>query len=496
MTQNVQILPSPAATAPRRVAGPWVRPESGTSRSRSEFFARCVRHLPKSAWAVIDGVTICLGNYIGYRLFEIQFPRSTWLADLPLVNVVTAVCFVAAGVLCGLYDGETLRHRSRIILRSILTSIVALAMAYVVMHALMYEVYSRRIAMVAPIAFLGVAGSLRMLAHRLLWGLQRRILFVGHGDSIRHVIRTLQESPACKDYTLVGHVDPGRPADDLDACPALGRLSEIHTVCLDHEVHEVVIGVEESSGAELSYAIMSCLRMGCRVTNQPTFYERIFGEVPVDYITADWFLFADLDGHHEDRSTLKRISDFALALIGLIVTLPAWPIIALAIRLEDGGPVLYSQNRIGCHNRLFRLTKFRTMRPDAEADGHAWAVPGDPRVTRVGRFLRRSHLDELPQLWNVLLGDMSVVGPRPERPEFVDQLVDEIPFYDERHLVKPGLTGWAQINYRYGCSTEDARRKLFLDLYYIKHMSLELDLVILCRTITALLGRAGGLQHA
>ena len=272
--------------------------------------------------------------------------------------------------------------------------------------------------------------------------------------------------------------------------PHLGDVKNIQAICLAHDVHEVVIGVEEASDPDVTHLIMSCLRLGCRVTNQPTFYERVFGEVPVDHITHEWFLFADLDGHREERATLKRISDICCAAIGLVLSIPLWPLIAAAIRLENRGPIFYSQQRVGRHNRLFRLTKFRTMRQDAEADGHAWAIPNDPRVTRVGWFLRQTHLDELPQLWNILLGDMSVIGPRPERPEFVEKLIEEIPFYDERHLVRPGLTGWAQVNYRYGCSIEDSRRKLFLDLYYIKHMSLEIDLVIACRTIGALFGAA------
>jgi lipopolysaccharide/colanic/teichoic acid biosynthesis glycosyltransferase len=159
------------------------------------------------------------------------------------------------------------------------------------------------------------------------------------------------------------------------------------------------------------------------------------------------------------------------------------------IRLDSDGPVLYQQQRVGLNGRQFTLYKFRTMIEAAERNGHTWASVDDPRVTRFGRLLRRTRLDELPQLWNILLGQMAIIGPRPERPEFVEQLAARIPFYNERHLVKPGLSGWAQINYRYGASVDDARRKLQLDLWYIKHMSLELDLIILFRTLgTVFLG--------
>lgn len=468
-----------------------VHHETLRSSTGSALFARCVNHLPKSVWALIDVCSVCLGHYVGYRLFQIQFPRSTWVADMTLVNAVVSICFVASGVLCGLYDRETLMSRARILVRSILTVTLAIALAYVVMHALMYEVYSRRIAILGPLAFIGISGSLRMIAHRLLSSLERRILFVGCGDSIQRLCRAARESDD-HEYALLGYVSTAHTEMGVQdpSLPHLGSWEDIQAICLANDVHEVVIGVEEASEVELTHMIMTCLRLGCRVTNQPTFYERVFGEVPVDHITSEWFLFADLDGHREERATLKRMADAVVALGVLVVSIPLWPMIAAAIRLEDRGPVFYSQRRVGRHNRIFRLTKFRTMRQDAEADGHAWAIPNDPRVTRVGWFLRRTHLDELPQLWNILLGDMSLIGPRPERPEFVEKLIEEIPYYDERHLVRPGLTGWAQVNYRYGCSIEDARRKLFLDLYYIKHMSQELDLVIACRTVGALFGAA------
>ena len=167
----------------------------------------------------------------------------------------------------------------------------------------------------------------------------------------------------------------------------------------------------------------------------------------------------------------------------MIVSLPLWPLIALCIKLDDGGPVFYSQNRVGQNGRVFRLYKFRTMIVNAENGESVWASRNDPRCTRLGRWLRRSRLDELPQLYNILVGDMAVVGPRPERPAIVLELTKTLPYYDLRHVVKPGLTGWAQISYRYGASLEDSRRKLQYDLYYLKHMSLELDVVILFRTV-------------
>lgn len=494
MSANTDMLKSPTrpSTVTPKESVPKKRsaPAFGSRRSRSEILARSLVHVPKSVWAVADATSVCLGNYIGYQFFRLQFPTSTWVADMTLANAVVAVAYIAAGLAVGLYETETLRHRSRIAVRSLLTIGLATAIAYVVLHTLMYEIYSRRIAIISPLTFIAVSGGLRLLACRVLRNLKSRILFVGCGDSIRRIAEAVTESEAGRNYVLLGYLagsetesnQPG--AADL---PRLGSVEDIQAVCLAEDVQEVVIGAEESSDAELSRLIMCCLRLGCRVTNPPTFHERVLGEVPVDHISADWFLFADLEGHRAGRATIKRVFDFSFAALTLLITLPLWPLIALSVKLSGSGPVFYSQERVGRHNRIFRLIKFRTMYPDAEADGHMWSTPGDPRVTRVGRFLRRTHLDELPQLWNIFLGDMSIVGPRPERPEFVRELIAEIPYYDERHLVKPGLTGWAQINYRYGCTVEDARRKLFLDLYYIKQMSLELDLVIIFRTLGILI---------
>ena len=189
---------------------------------------------------------------------------------------------------------------------------------------------------------------------------------------------------------------------------------------------------------------------------------------------------------------VKRILDVSVSLVALIVSLPIMVIVAIAVRMSSPGPVLYHQQRVGERGRVFTLHKFRSMRIDAEADsGAVWSQDGDTRVTRVGRFLRKMRFDELPQLWNVMRGDMSLVGPRPERPEFVQQLTQQIPYYGQRHIVRPGLTGWAQVRYAYGSSVEDAMEKLQYDLFYIKHMSLGMDLLIALSTVKTVLSRRG-----
>lgn len=216
------------------------------------------------------------------------------------------------------------------------------------------------------------------------------------------------------------------------------------------------------------------------------------GRVDLDRLDADWVNTAAGLSLHPAEVFIRRAADVAISLMGAVLTLPLMVMVALIIRLDGPGPVLYRQKRVGLGGRVFTLLKFRTMRVDAEASGPTWAAVRDTRVTRVGGFLRRARLDELPQLFNVLRGEMSFVGPRPERPHFVEQLAEVIPFYHDRTLVKPGITGWAQVNFPYGASVEDAREKLKYDLYYVKHRGLRLDLSILAATIKVVLRQEGG----
>jgi exopolysaccharide biosynthesis polyprenyl glycosylphosphotransferase len=222
-------------------------------------------------------------------------------------------------------------------------------------------------------------------------------------------------------------------------------------------------------------------------------YEDYTGKIAVENLRPSWLIFSQGFRKSRTLTRLKRLLDLVIAGCGLVAALPLMVLIAAAIKLTSPGPALYSQRRVGQHGRIFTVRKFRSMRQDAEAHtGPVWASKeGDRRVTAIGRFLRRSRLDELPQLWNILRGDMSFVGPRPERPEFVEQLTRQIPFYGQRHIIRPGLTGWAQVRYTYGASKEDALQKLQYDLFYIKHLSLPFDLFIIVATIKTVLLRKG-----
>jgi sugar transferase (PEP-CTERM system associated) len=237
--------------------------------------------------------------------------------------------------------------------------------------------------------------------------------------------------------------------------------------------------------------LLSLKCRGLQVQDGVEVYEAITGKVPIESVRSGWLLFSP--GCHASRFHLiyKRVASVLVSIVGLLLSLPLLPFIILVIKLTSPGPVFYRQRRVGRDDVVFYCYKFRTMRADAEADsGPTWAGDDDPRITSVGRFLRQSRMDEIPQLWNVLRGDMSLVGPRPERPEFVQTLRKEIPYYHLRHAVRPGITGWAQVRYKYGSSLEDAKEKLRYDLFYIKNMSAGLDLLIFFTTMKIiLLGR-------
>jgi sugar transferase (PEP-CTERM system associated) len=255
------------------------------------------------------------------------------------------------------------------------------------------------------------------------------------------------------------------------------------------ELHadEIVVAADDRRGLPVS-ELLECKLQGVSVVDALAFWEREAGQIDPVRAGAGWLTFSAGFNLDRRRRAVKRLSDVVISVLFLVAVLPLAALTALAIRLESPGPVFYRQERVGLNGRIFRVWKFRSMRVDAEGDGvPRWAQTTDDRVTRVGRFIRKVRIDEIPQVLNVLIGDMSFIGPRPERPFFVEQLREQIPHYDLRHRVRPGITGWAQVNYSYGASVEDARRKLAYDLYYLKKNDLLLDFAILMQTVRVVL---------
>ena len=340
---------------------------------------------------------------------------------------------------------------------------------------------------------------LAILAWRLLFNqltgslrLEERILFVGTGDSARKVARQILDQHDFA-YRVIGFIDDdARRIGERIVNPAIvGTPGDIERLVKEYHVDRIVVGLSDRRGRLPIEELLRAKMTGVRVEDATTTYERVTGKILLDDLRPSWLVFSE--GFRVSRLTrlLKRTIDLALSVSMGIVAFPLMVLTAIAVWLDSGAPVLYRQERVGENGRPFTLFKFRSMRQDAETGTPVWATEGDDRVTRIGGFIRKTRLDELPQLWNVVRGDMSFVGPRPERPFFVEELAKEIPFYQQRHAVKPGVTGWAQVKYRYGSSVEDAIEKLRYDLYYIKHLSISFDLTIVFDTVKVVLFRKG-----
>jgi len=275
--------------------------------------------------------------------------------------------------------------------------------------------------------------------------------------------------------------------------PVLGSAHQMEAIAHEHGISRIIVALEDRRGALPIRELVTVRVQGVRVEDATTALSALTGRIALHAVRPSWFVFSD--GFYRSRwnDVLKRVLDIFGSICGLILSSPVMLLVALAIKLDSRGPVFYRQTRVGGKRKHFEVIKFRSMRVDAEkGTGAQWAQEDDPRVTRVGRFLRKYRLDEFPQFLNVIRGDMSFVGPRPERPCFVEELRKAIPYYDERHSVRPGITGWAQVQYSYGSSVEDAFKKLEFDLFYLKNMSITFDLAIIFRTIRIVTGGQGG----
>lgn len=312
--------------------------------------------------------------------------------------------------------------------------------------------------------------------------LRTRVLVVGGGKATQDLLEVLAREPQ-QPFRVIGVVDENT-FQTLGGVPVLGGVPQLRDVVAEHTPDLVVVAAERGR-PDIFAGLAEGAELGFRVVGLPEFYEHAFARVPIRGMTDAWFMSIL---HLYQRSypwLIKRAFDLALAGFGLLLTAPLFPLIALLVR-TDGGPIFYRQIRLGEHGQLFTILKFRSMRTDAEQFGAVWAEESDPRITALGRVLRRTRLDELPQLLNVVRGDMSIVGPRPERPEFLEMLEEAVPFWSRRHLLRPGITGWAQVRSGYAADSLETEEKLAHDLWYLRHQSLLVDLVICGRTLPAL----------
>jgi sugar transferase (PEP-CTERM system associated) len=396
---------------------------------------------------------------------------------------------------CDLYDLRTVRRPSDMVVGLV----QALGATSLILAVLYYWVpvliVGRGVHVLAILLILGLVAGWRLafdwLSARV--GPAERILIVGTSSAAVELARELSERRSELGVELVGFVGSDEAAYVRGEAGVIGTVADIPRLVKERGVHRVVVSLADARGKlSMEKLLEMKLTDGIRFDHLVSVYEEYTGKIAVENLRPSYLIFSE--GFRKTRILMfgKRALDIALSAIGLLLLSPIMGIVALAIRFFSPGPALYHQQRVGLNGRLFTVHKFRSMRADAEkGTGAVWSQRGDPRVTPIGRLLRRTRLDEVPQLWNVLRGDMSFVGPRPERPEFVVELTEQIPFYGQRHVVRPGLTGWAQVRHNYGSSVEDAMQKLQYDLFYIKHMSVAFDLFIVLETVKTVLVRRG-----
>ncbi|MEI6289458.1 MAG: sugar transferase [Chloroflexota bacterium] len=442
--------------------------------------------------ALLAGLYFWFAGDAWLKSFTIDFFRlrvQYWFYLLPILWML---------LLIDIYDLHRAANWSRT-MRTITAAGLVAGIAYLLVYFVAMD--PGRINRRAVAVFIIMAILLTILWRRLyLWiitsqGIQRRVLVVGaggNGQSLAQIYKEIHPRP----FNLIAYIDddPGKVGTDIEEYKILGNSQSLIRFIKELAITDVVVSITGEMLGETFQTLLDVQEMGIEITRMPTLYEEMLGRVPIHHLESDWIIRSFVD---EARSGSffefgKRILDIIGSIVGLAILVILLPFLGIAIIADSGWPIFYRQERLGRGGKEFKIIKFRTMRQDAEVDGKPqMAGENDPRVTRVGNFMRITRLDEVPQFWNVLSGEMSIVGPRAERAQWVATFQGEIPFYRARLMVKPGITGWAQINYGYASTVEDTAVKLEYDLFYIKHRSMIMDISIILRTIGTVLGRKG-----
>ena len=432
---------------------------------------------------MLDVSFIFLSTYLGYSVVYVFFGHST-------ITIIswTVTAFLACSVyplislVCGLYDRFNTRSWESILARCGMASALVWAITVLLIYVWVFKPPGRWIFFIGALSLTFFLSAGRFIVVRLGANSPTRILFIGNEDAQNSLLDNI-DSEKIKDMIVVN--DTGG-SNVISIAFDEKNPDSTSRFCRQEFVNLVIF--QDASGINIMEHIVQLLKQGVKINDLVGFFEEVFFKTPVDFVNTSWLILADKHVLRHSYRALKRAMDILISVTAIILTFPLWCVIALIIKLTDRGPLFYSQIRVGRGSNHFNILKFRTMEDGCENNsGPKWALCDDPRITGIGKILRKTRLDELPQFWNVLQGHMSVVGPRPERPEFVNLLVQSIPNYDLRHLVRPGITGWAQINFRYGSSVADSKEKACYDLYYVKHGGFPLDLYILVRTIGVLM---------
>ena len=426
-------------------------------------------------------------RYWGDPATQIQFGHA-----LRLRALLVALMVVLGMVALGLYQNH-LRANWRGLFTRQAVGFVLGGSALLVLYYVIPPTYIGRgvLGIALMVGFVAVA-AFRVVFLRLIDAdlFKRRVLVLGAGARAAQLAQRMRRRSDCRGFRIIAYVPMGKEAVQVPANRLARPHGSLFALARRMQVDEIVVGADDRRAGLPMEDLLECKQSGIAVVELADFFERESGQIRMNLANPSWLVFSDGFNTSPLRRLIKRSFDLAAALVMIALAWPLMLLTALAIRIESGAgaPVFYRQERVGEHGRTFWLVKFRSMRTDAERDGVArFASTDDDRVTRVGRFIRKARLDELPQLWNVLRGDMSFIGPRPERPQFVDNFNANIRYYPLRHCVKPGLTGWAQLRYAYGASQEDAEEKLKFDLFYVKNHNLMFDLMILLQTVEVVL---------
>jgi len=429
--------------------------------------------------------------------FALRFPlaaKHEYLDSLvwAKIGLVTLVCWLAL-YFSDLYDFRTVRRRSTLlvhVMQALGAGCVILSLTYFMVPG---ASLGRGVALIAvPVIFaMLMAWRLSVNMSNLLASGNERVLVMGTGEAGVTLVRHILQHPEYN-MKVVGFLDEkGQDIGKSLVNPKIiGATAEIEHIVAAENVDHVVLSLKERRGGTPIKQLLNLKFAGVRIEDVHSCFERLTGRISLEHISPSWFILANGFKKSPILLAAKRSIDIMVSALILLLALPILPLVAIAILIESGRPIFFRQTRVGYKGKTFELLKFRSMVQDAEKHGPQFAKQGDARVTRVGRFIRKTRLDEIPQLFNVFRGEMSLVGPRPERPFFVQQLEERIPFYSLRHSVRPGLTGWAQVRFRYTSNLDDTKEKLELDLFYLKNLSLTVDLAILFETAkVVLLGR-------
>jgi len=457
-------------------------------------------HLPYVILGLIDLLVLVCAFVLAvfFRYFgDLAFFQESLPFVLPSA-IVFALFNLLVMISLGVHQSRIEDGMSGMMLRTIMALIVGIPLCgfgYLMASDWLWYLGSSSILTTGTVFGIFLLGAVRSLFFATAGKerFKRKVLVLGAGRRARQILEDLKTPFNRKGFTLSGFVPlPDEPVE-ISEKHLLNLPTTMHDYILKHPVSEIVVAVDDRRKGLPMEDLLECKMEGIRIVDGATFYERESRKVALEMVTRGWLVFSDGFTVSSVFGVGKRSLDLLAATVLFLAGAPLMLLTVIAIKIEDGlkAPVLYSQERVGFNGKVFRVHKFRSMGTDAEKNGAVWANKNDARVTKVGNFIRKVRIDELPQIFNVLNGTMAFVGPRPERPVFVEQLSKKIPFYSERHRVKPGLTGWAQLCFAYADNEEDTREKLRFDLYYIKNQSLLLDLLVIIQTVEVVLFKKG-----